>query len=156
MSVNDEVTAWIEGVRQDDSRATQQLWEHYYQQLLQLAARRLPNNLRRDFDEEDVALSAFNSLCKGIAEDRFPDIADRDCLWALLIVITKRKCRARVRRHTAQKRGGGKVQGESAFNGKLGSSITDAIGREPTPEFASQMAEEVARLLEMLSDDVSQ
>jgi RNA polymerase sigma factor (sigma-70 family) len=155
MSVDDDVTAWIEGLRHDDSIATKKLWEHYYQQLLQLAGRRLPNNMRREFDEEDVALSAIDSLCRGVAKGRFPDLSDRDCLWALLIVITKRKCRSRVRRHTAQKRGGGKVQGESAFNGELGGSIAEEIGKEPTPEFAAQMTEEVARLLDMLTDDVT-
>ncbi len=155
MSVDEDVTAWLDGLRQEDSVAVRQLWERYYQRLLDLASRRLPGNIRRDFDEEDVALSAIDSLCRGIAAGRFPDLADQDSLWALLIVITKRKCRARIRRHTAQKRGGGKTQGESAFDVKSGGGISGEIGQEPSPEFAAQMTEEVALLLERLEDDVT-
>ncbi len=155
MSVDEDVTAWLDGLRQEDSVAVRQLWERYYQRLLDLASRRLPGNIRRDFDEEDVALSVIDSLCRGIAAGRFPDLADQDSLWALLIVITKRKCRARIRRHTAQKRGGGKTQGESAFDVKSGGGISGEIGEEPSPEFAAQMTEEVALLLERLEDDVT-
>ncbi len=156
MSLDDDVTAWIDGLRREDAAAAQRLWEHYYRRLLDLAARRLPANMRREFDEEDVALSAIDSLCRGMAQGRFPNLADRDSLWALLIVITTRKCRARVRRHAAQKRGGGSVQGESAFSADAGRGIAAEIGREPSPEFVAVMAEEVKRLLDLLPDDVTQ
>jgi RNA polymerase sigma factor (sigma-70 family) len=156
MSLDEDVTAWIDGLRREDTAATQQLWERYYQRLLELASRRLPANIRRDFDEEDVALSAIDSLCRGMAQGRFPNLADLDSLWALLIVITKRKCRARVRHHMAQKRGGGKTRGESAFNtAKDGAGISEEISQEPSPEFVAQMTEEVTLLLDQLHDDVT-
>ena len=108
-----------------------------------------------DFDEEDVALSAIDSFCRGAANGRFPDLADRNSLWALLIVITRRKCRARLRNRSAQKRGGGEVQGESGFDSSNGGGISAAISRDPTPQFAAQMTEEVERLLDMLGDEVT-
>src|SRR5262249_19516241 len=63
-----------------------------------------------------------------------------------------------VQHHRRQKRGGGKVQGESAFLvGQGGNSSTigmeQVLGREPTPEFASQVAEEYHRLLDLLGDE---
>ena len=48
--------------------------------------------MRRDFDEEDVALSVFQSLCDGVKSGKFSRLDDRVNLWALLVVITSR-CR---------------------------------------------------------------
>lgn len=155
MSLEDDVTQWIANLRTEDTVATQQLWERYYTRLLELAARRLPNHIRRDFDEEDVAISAIHSFCRGVANGRFPNLTDRDSLWALLIVITRRKCRAQIRRHKAEKRGGGNVQGESALSGALQGAIAAEIGAEPTPEFAAEMTEQVDHLMSQLNDDVT-
>ena len=144
MSVDDDVTAWIDGLRRRDTVATQHLWERYYQRLVNLAAQRLPPNLRREFDEEDVALSAIDSFCRGAAKGRFPDLADRNSLWALLIVITRRKCRAKLRHHAAQKRGGGDVQGESAFDSGIGGGISVAescVGEGKSPQIGEGVAE---------------
>ena len=46
---------------------------------------------RRAADEEDVALSAFDSFCRGAEQGRFPQLDGRDDLWHLLVVITVRK-----------------------------------------------------------------
>lgn len=155
MSLSDDVTAWIDGMRCQETQSTRQAWQHYYQRLVELAGRRLPHGVRRDFDEEDVALSAFDSLCRGLADGRYPDLADRDSLWGLLIVITSRKARARLRKHNAQKRGGGRVQGESVFEARPGDNIGQAVGAEPTPEFAAEVAEEVEHLLGQLPDETT-
>lgn len=161
MSLNDDVTAWIDGMRQGDGAAAHSLWERYFTRLVELADRRLPQHARRSFDEEDVALSAFRSFCRGVEAGRFPQLSDRENLWALMIVITARKARARLRAETAQKRGGGRVQGESVFaahpaaGAPAAEGIAQAIGREPTPEFAVEVSEQVERLLGQLPDDVS-
>ena len=107
-------------------------------------------------DEEDAALSAFESLCMGLARGQFPQLADRDDLWRLLVVITTRKVRAQTRRQLRQKRGGGKVQpacdvDEPDSDDDL---LARTIGSEPTPEFAAMIAEEYRLLLERLGDDV--
>ncbi len=103
-------------------------------------------------------LSAFDSLCAGLAKGRFPQLADRDDLWRLLVVITTRKVQAQARRQFRQKRGEGKVR-PSCDLGDLGSDEEDdllarAVGSEPTPEFAAMVAEEYRRLLDRLDDDV--
>jgi hypothetical protein len=54
-------------------------------------------------DEEDVALSAFDSFCRGAEQGRFPQLSDRDDLWRLLFVITERKAIDLVNHEKAQK-----------------------------------------------------
>lgn len=159
MELDKSVTLWIEGLRRGDPQSAQQLWECYFSQLVRLAGARLPRGVRRDFDEEDVALSAFYSLCEGVKNGRFPRLDDRDNLWSLLVVITARKAMRRMRAASAQKRGSGEVQGETVFLGPpgadtpSGSGIQHVIGREPTADFAAQVSEESERLLSLLPDE---
>ena len=156
MDLEESVTRWIDGLRDGSEQSAQQLWERYFQRLVQLAGSRLPRGVRRGFDEEDVALSAFQSLCQGVQNGHFPRLDDRDNLWGLLVVITARKARQHVRRAMAQKRGGGKVLGESALDWdgdtKQEPGINQVIGKEPTAEFASDVAAECDALLELLPD----
>src|SRR5262249_36398416 len=63
---------------------------------------------RRAADEEDVALSALASFCRGAEQGRFPRLEDRDDLWALLVVIAARKAVDLRQREGRQKRGGGR------------------------------------------------
>ena len=112
--------------------------------------------IRRGFDEEDVALSAFYSLCKGVQNGNFPKLEDRDNLWSLLVVITARKAIRNIRVATAQKRGSGRVLGESALNANLPPDedvgFDQIIGNEPTEEFAQRVSEECEHLLSLLPD----
>jgi DNA-directed RNA polymerase specialized sigma24 family protein len=51
------------------------------------------------------------------------------------------------------KRGGNRVPAESAqkrFDNEL--ALAEIIGREPTPEFAAQMVEQLDRVMELLED----
>src|SRR5438128_2144020 len=68
-----------------------QLWERFFKPLLAVARQRLQGTSRRMADEEDVALDAFASLCRGIESGRFQELGDRDSLWRLLNQITVRK-----------------------------------------------------------------
>jgi RNA polymerase sigma factor (sigma-70 family) len=158
MSSAGSVTLWIGRLREGDSRAAKQLWERYFRRLVGLARQKLQNTPRGAADEEDVALSAFDSFCRGAAQGRFPQLQDRDDLWQLLIAITAHKALDLVRRQGRQKRGGGAVL-HQAIPSSPTSSSADAKGlerilsREPSPEFALQVAEECQRLLDLLGDD---
>jgi DNA-directed RNA polymerase specialized sigma24 family protein len=130
--------------------------------MVELARARLPSVRHRDAgsDEEDAALSALDSLCSGLAKGHFPQLADRDDLWRLLVVITIRKVQGQARRQLRQKRGGGLVRLESdlARSGYDGDDeenlLAQAVSSEPTPEFAALVAEQYHQLLERLGDDV--
>lgn len=155
MSAEDSVMMWINGLKNKDETAAQQLWERYFQRLVALAGKKLPGHVKRTFDEEDVALSAFHSLCQGVQKDRFPELEDRDNLWSLLVVITARKAIHRLRGNQAEKRGGGAVRGESIFGAispEENFGIDNLIGDSPTPEFALQICEESDLLMDQLPD----
>ena len=156
------ITGWIAGVKSGDLAAAQPLWERYFSRMVDLARARLRASGRRGrdaaSDEEDAALSAFDSLCAGLARGQFPQLADRDDLWRLLVVITTRKVQAQGRRRLRQKRGGGHVRPASDLadpgSGDDDDLLAQAVGSEPTPEFAAMVAEEYRRLLDRLDDDV--
>ena len=101
MATDDEgsITRWLGGVKQGDEVAAQALWERYFAQMVRLARKKLLSARRANAvaDEEDAALSAFDSFCAGAARGRFPDLTDRDGLWRLLVVITSRKVQAQGR-----------------------------------------------------------
>jgi WD40 repeat protein len=78
------VTHWLGLLRAGDAVAAQPLWEGYFRRLVGLARARLQGVPRRAADEEDVALSAFDSFCQGAQAGRFPRLADRDDLWQVL------------------------------------------------------------------------
>ena len=147
----------IEQVRQGDDAATATLWQTYFQRLVRLAARRLPPSLRRTGDEEDVALSAFHSFIAGIQGDRFPDLAGPDNLWGLLITLTGRKVHAHTRHLTRQKRGGGRIRGESVFVDPRGEERGGGIGgvsdEGASADLEAELAEQCEALLEQLPDE---
>jgi DNA-directed RNA polymerase specialized sigma24 family protein len=152
------VTTWITQLQAGNHDAAQPLWERYFPQLVRLARAKLQGVPRREADEEDVALSAFASFCRGAQEHRFPRLSDRDNLWPLLVVITARKASDRAVHVRGPKQGGGRVRGDSALMPSPSSSQTDAgfdqiVGTEPTPAFAAEVAEQFQRLLSLLDDD---
>jgi DNA-directed RNA polymerase specialized sigma24 family protein len=117
-----------------------------------LARQRLRGQPRAAADEEDVALSAFDSFCRGAERGLFPRLDDRDDLWQLLVLLTARKASRLIAHERRLKRGGGAVQHASALAEDEEESLAEVIGREPTPEFAAQVAEECRRLLDGLGD----
>lgn len=146
----------IAGLRAADDGAALDLWQRYCLRLVDHARGKLPGFARRDFDEEDVALSAFHSFCRGVQGGRFPDLDDPDGLWALLMVITARKAHRRLRAQRTQKRGGGQVRGESvlgASDDELdGAALDRIIGKEPSPDYTAEIHEESETLLGFLED----
>lgn len=153
------ITCWIARLKHTDPEAAQRLWERYFTRLVELARRKLAHHPRRGADEEDVALSAFASLCRAAASGRFPLLTDRHDLWALLIRLTERKAIDLVRHEGRQRRGGGRVRGDSVVRLPEGSAegvsgFDGVIDPRPGPELAAMVAEEMQYLMEQLDDDV--
>jgi RNA polymerase sigma factor (sigma-70 family) len=144
MTSDDSVSQWLGQLKEGDQEAAQKLWERYFPRLVGLARKRLQDAPCRAADAEDVALDVFASLCRGVEEGRFPQLNDRDDLWRVLVLLTARQA-GRLRRYeNQQKRGGGTV-------GKLGEAdLEEIVGREPTPEFSNEVADECRRLLSCL------
>jgi RNA polymerase sigma factor (sigma-70 family) len=157
MATSGSVTHWLHQLQAGDPAAAERLWKRYVNQLVRLASQKLRGTLRRAADEEDVVQCVFDSFFKGVAQGRFPRLHDRNNLWALLVTITERKVCDLAHHEVRQKRGGGRVVDEAALPGPADSSgagrrLDQIIGREPTPEFAAQSAENLRRLLGGLKD----
>jgi RNA polymerase sigma factor (sigma-70 family) len=156
MSDSESVSAWLGRVKVGDGAALEQLWERYYSQLVGLARQRLGGRPPVAADEEDVALSAFNSFFQGCNRGRFPRLDDRDDLWQVLLLLTRQKAANLLQHERRQKRGGGKVRHLSALaegDSDSAESALELLSTEPTPEFATQVAEECRRLLGALEND---
>ena len=87
------VTQWLGDLKRGEQEAAQPVWARYFDRLVVLAHARLRamHTATADADEEDAALSAFDSFCAGMEQGRFPQLSDRDDLWRLLVTITGRK-----------------------------------------------------------------
>jgi DNA-directed RNA polymerase specialized sigma24 family protein len=143
------VSCWLGQLQGGDPEAARKLWERYFLRLVGLARKRLQGAARRAADEEDVALSAFDSFCRHAEAGRFPDLTDRESLWRLLMVLTARKAAHLRRNEGRQKRGGDVTTVAESEDDRL---LDKALSREPSPDFAAQVAEEYQRLLLALRD----
>jgi DNA-directed RNA polymerase specialized sigma24 family protein len=149
MPAGNSVTRWLNQLQEGDPDAAQRLWERYFARLVGLARQRLRQAPRQAADEEDVALSAFDSFCRAAEGGRFPRLQDRDDLWRLLVVITTRKASHLLRDEGRQRRGG--AAGPPKAYDDL-AVLEQALSREPSPELAAQVTEEYGRLLRRLGD----
>jgi DNA-directed RNA polymerase specialized sigma24 family protein len=157
MANNQSVTGWLDGLKASDEEAARALWRRYFEKIVALARQRLVEGARRAADEEDVAVSVFKSLCERAVRGEFDRLNDREDLWRLLVTITVRKADQQTRWHLRQKRGGGKVRGESVFLKSRSEMTCDGFdglpGTEPSPEFLAQLSDVHQRLLLLLADD---
>ncbi|PAY20402.1 RNA polymerase subunit sigma-70 [Rhodopirellula sp. SM50] len=153
--MQDDITLWLQEVKRGEARSQQELWNAYFQKLVSLARAKLRSAKKRDYDEEDIALSAFNSFFRAVDDQRLPKLDDRHDLWKVLVTITVRKILDQRKRDFALKRGEGQVRGESVFqqpglDEALG--MAQVLGAEPTPELAATVTEEFNELMQQLPD----
>jgi DNA-directed RNA polymerase specialized sigma24 family protein len=150
MSTSGSDADWIDRLRDGDSLAVLKLWENYFQQMVDLARGKLRLTSRAAYDDEDVALSAFKSFCAAVKKGRFPRLKDRDDLWQVLFLLTKRKAIDVIKHENAKMRDQSKTE-PLAPDGSPGA---DLAGREPDPGFVADMAERCRRLLGRLPEDL--
>lgn len=98
-----------------ESEAITLLWERYFERLGRFAKRHIFKRHQKFYDQEDIASSTFMALVDGFRKERFESVKNRDDLWQMLTVIAGRKIVNATKHFDRQKRGGGKVVGESVF-----------------------------------------
>jgi RNA polymerase sigma factor (sigma-70 family) len=151
------VTSWVKQLQAGDiGRPVEKLWERYYQRLVWLARFRLGSFPRRVADEEDVALSAFDSFCQGAARGRFRELNEATNVWRLLVTITARKAYQLILSNCRKKRGGNAILHEAVMAARRtgGNSVLEQLAdREPTPELVAEAADEYQRRLQQLDED---
>lgn len=151
----ESVSQWIEDLKQGNEDAAAQLWERYFEKMVLAARRKRGHQTLAVTDDEDVALSAFDSLCRGAANGNFTRLTDRHDLWPLLLTITAQKSIDRLRWEKRQRRGGNEnVVRDSELPGTgREQALEQILCAGPTPEALLLMEEQYARLLSSLRDD---
>jgi DNA-directed RNA polymerase specialized sigma24 family protein len=146
VALEGSVTRMIAPMQAGDPAAVQELWQRYFHRLVGLARARLAGTRRCVIDEEDVALSAFDSFCRNAELGRFPKLTDRDCLWRLLVTFTARKA-GHLRRDQSRL----KQVDAGADDRDL---LQEVLSREPDPAFAALAADQHSHLMSLLNDDL--
>jgi DNA-directed RNA polymerase specialized sigma24 family protein len=156
MPGDESVTFWLRQLEKGDENAARLLWQRYYHELVELARARLGTMPRRVIDEEDVALSVLRCFCEGATSRKFLSLVNRQELWQLLATITIRKVIDQKRFLTQQKRGGGRVRGDSVLQvgdgDRRNAGFDELLGDTATPEVLAIAAEEFQRLMVLLDD----
>jgi len=122
--------------------------DHFSRRLIGLARVHLGTHLQHKVDPEDVVQSAYKSFLVRYGDEAL--VAEGEGLWALLTLITIRKCADRARYFQAECRDLQREGGASRTPDSNPASLV-AVGREPTPDEAAVLAETVAGLLQQLS-----
>ncbi|MDA0590664.1 MAG: protein kinase [Planctomycetota bacterium] len=135
------LAAWQTG----DERAAQVLVRRYMSRLTALARARLSRKLARRLDSEDIVMSAWRSFFAAAGRDQIA-VPDDDNLWPLLVTMTLRKLARQADRQNAAKRS---IQTEVAFGD--GESWPKVVSRDPSPEEAAMVTDEIESLMAALS-----
>jgi RNA polymerase sigma-70 factor, ECF subfamily len=128
-------------VRAGDDAAESAVFRRYARRLVGLAARQFDSRTRERIDVEDAVLSACKSFFLRCRQDAF-DVADWEELWAILAMITLRKCHTR-REHARAARRDVDRERSGAEVGDLEDLLAD---RSPSPEEAAMLSELVEQL----------
>jgi RNA polymerase sigma factor (sigma-70 family) len=152
MASDGSITHCLRLLRQGDAGAVRLIWERYYPRLVRLAREKLAATPRATADEEDVALSAMDRFFRAVQGGRYPDLADRDGLWRLLLRITTRRALDLARRERSQRRGGGGERDRLMIGDAADEGLSALNAAEPSPAFAAEMADTCRNLLERLPD----
>jgi eukaryotic-like serine/threonine-protein kinase len=121
--------------------AAAEIFDRYVARLTRLAGSRMAAKLARRIDPEDVVLSACRSFFVAARQDRFALQRSGD-LWRLLVRMTLRKLYRSAAHHGAEMRD---VNRESG-------GIGDLPNREPTPDEAVALADELDAVMRQLNE----
>ena len=143
---------WFEALREKNDESARVLWEENYEDLLRMARRKLGGFSKRHVDEDDVAVSAFRSLFRGLENSKNSwHFEDRNGLRRMLFTIAAAKCAKAVNRERTLKRGQGRLRGHSAVVLPDGADGFDRQpGKSDAPDAELEVMESVEALLELL------
>jgi DNA-directed RNA polymerase specialized sigma24 family protein len=156
------ITRWLQGLKAGRPDAVEAIWRRYYVRVLAVARQRLRQGPRQAVEDgEDVALSALNGLADVAAQGRFERLDDRFDLWQILAAIAVKKVLQRRRWYNRWKRSGRPNSGDKAASPERprhetalqeGALLARAVSKEPAPESAAILREQIEHLLDALPD----
>ncbi|MBX9656680.1 hypothetical protein K2Y11_23935 [bacterium] len=148
MSEDESFADLIARVRARDAAAMEEVFQRFGPAILRTARLQMFNSrLRRMYESADIANSVMKSFLIRIADEGNSwKIDEPGDLAKLLISMTDHKVITKIRRETAQKRGGGKTDKPLDEGIQIGDD-------RPTPEEIAIIQEEAARCWELLDED---
>jgi RNA polymerase sigma-70 factor (ECF subfamily) len=150
MAPDDSFAQLMTRLRAGDEDAAAMLFHRFACRLIGLARLHLDARVRAMVDAEDVVQSAFRSFFLRAANGQF-DLEGWNDLWALLTVITLRKCGRQVGYWFAARRDVRReVALPSAGEGERGG--WEALAREPTPEEVAVLTLTLEQLMRGLDE----
>lgn len=112
----------------------------------QCARRAVVGRSLAGLDDEDIAVVAFTQFAEQAVTGKFPELSDRNQLWKLLSVITRRTAFRRLNHAQAIKRGGN----NTVFDAEFIDLYPDQTQGTGSIVIAN---DELKRLLEFLDDE---
>lgn len=143
MSGTSSFQVLLSDLRSGDQQTAARVFERYATRLLGLARKKLDPLLSARVDPEDVVQSAFKSFFLRFAAGRF-ELDSWEGLWALLSVITARKC-GRWNEHFHSRK--------TDVRREVTGGAWEVLSDDPTPLEAASLAETVERLMEPLDEE---
>src|SRR5262245_38046641 len=150
MSTNSSFADLVARLQAGDKDAATAIFSRFAQRLIGLARSRLDATVRQKVDPEDVVQSVYKSFFIRFSDGEF-ELKGWDSLWALLTVLTVRKCGHKIEYFRAARRDVRHERAPAPF-ADHSSKSWEAIAREPTPAEAVALAETVELLLRTLDD----
>jgi DNA-directed RNA polymerase specialized sigma24 family protein len=145
------VTILIQEMWAGDRDVSQEIFDLFFQRLAMLGDRILDARERRTVDGEDLASTVLCALFDDVRKGKVPEIKTRNDLWRMLKKRIEQRAKNVYRDQTRQKRGGGRVRGESVFFTTDGDWDVNGIGNveDKSVEVGNILLQEV---LEELGD----
>jgi DNA-directed RNA polymerase specialized sigma24 family protein len=138
------VTRLVVSVSAGQEEAMERLWKHVRGDLIRAARARLKGIKQNLADEEDIALSAFRSVCSLVVKKRL-HIESRKELWRVLLTATIHKVIDQARREARRIPGGASID--------IDDVASSVLSHEPAPDVAASIVEQFDRFMNMLPDE---
>jgi RNA polymerase sigma factor (sigma-70 family) len=158
------VTRCIQQLNAGDLDAFEKIWQHYFEELLEVARGVMRQRKRWSIvDEDDIVQNALLSVCRGFPKNKsYENVNSRESLWPILVAITKFKVADNFRRENAAKRGAGRVVSEANLERNADNSSRIGLAQlvsddAPKPQDIAEMSEQLTLLMGLLPrDDLKQ
>jgi RNA polymerase sigma-70 factor, ECF subfamily len=150
MMADESFEAVMRRLKTGDNDAAREVFQRYAHRLIGLARSRLGTLMRQKVDPEDVVQSVFKSFFVRQVDGRI-DLDDWNGLWAMLTVITLRKCGHRIEYFRAACRDLRREADRSPSPDESGAAW-EAVARDPTPSEAALLSETLEQLLQPLDE----
>lgn len=164
LPLEDSISLYLARFKDGCQDSANELITKYWPRVIAAASAQLNAGEVRITDEEDVAVSVFDYLCREVNRGQFgeEELNDRNDLWRHLSRLIKHKAIDKVRREKAVKRGQGKVYNEAGsgddssvpglgnFEGISRTPVEQAVAIEEQTKFLSSLQSDELREIVVL------